>query len=399
MSEPHTIYQTPPLAGRPPFATDDDSVYDQQPQQPTRRLRQPPPPDPNARTSAYNMYGDYLDGNPRDSGVGALGMGMMNGGDTDDEDDDDPFSDSKKASSPSSPTRPAIPLAAPKPGYAAPVAALQLPPPSPVASPDGRQPSPEMSQYGGPKPLTLVTNMNNSPRMPPPAAINVPSTPHPLPPTMTPIMPVFARPSTAQDRDVKFAATTPILRSDKEETLLPKRGERGDDFWRRFSIVVKEENSKAPGQKDSPWLRKTTNGTTRMSRWVWIIGIFLLICVAGGIGIGWWIAHNDKSHDAPTAIGGSANEKALSSSAAAATSVGTDGHTKSSSPHVSPTNTVARRAFLADVVPTGVPVVPIPEVPAIPIGSPKFEAREFDRAHRQHNHHRRAKALQNRTTH
>lgn len=51
-----TIYQTPPLAGRPPFATDDDSVYNNQQQAPTKRMRQPPPPDPNARTSAYNVY-------------------------------------------------------------------------------------------------------------------------------------------------------------------------------------------------------------------------------------------------------------------------------------------------------------------------------------------------------
>ena len=27
----------------------------------------------------------------------------------------------------------------------------------------------------------------------------------------------------------------------------------------------------------SMWLRKTQNGTTRMSRWVWIIGMTLLI--------------------------------------------------------------------------------------------------------------------------
>ena len=31
-------------------------------------------------------------------------------------------------------------------------------------------------------------------------------------------------------------------------------------------------------------------------------------CIAGGIGIGWYIAHNSTSHDAPTAIGGSADQ-------------------------------------------------------------------------------------------
>ncbi|KAI0366625.1 hypothetical protein BV20DRAFT_633703 [Pilatotrama ljubarskyi] len=56
MAQP-IIYSTPPLAGRPPFATDEpDSMYDQRQPEQTRRLRQPPPADPNARTSAYNVY-------------------------------------------------------------------------------------------------------------------------------------------------------------------------------------------------------------------------------------------------------------------------------------------------------------------------------------------------------
>ena len=125
----------------------------------------------------------------------------------------------------------------------APVAALKLP--SPAASPDGRQPAP----HSPVKPLTLVTNLNGAnPRIPPPAAINVPATPHPLQPPMTPIMPIFARPSEASSqKDVKFASGTPILRGDKEDTLLPRRqsrwGEKGDDFWRRFSMVVKVEDT------------------------------------------------------------------------------------------------------------------------------------------------------------
>lgn len=186
-------------------------------------------------------------------------------GDVDD-DDDDPFDDSKKAPAPpysetkQQPTTPAapsplrqIPLAAPQPGYAAPVSALNLSRPSPTASPVGRQPSPQMSQVKGPKPLTLVSNLNAnggqiSPRLPP-SPIGVPSTPHPLPPTMTPIMPVFARPAKPARNSVKFAASVPILRGTTEETLLPKRGERGDDFWRRFSMVVKQENTTPPAQK------------------------------------------------------------------------------------------------------------------------------------------------------
>ena len=170
--------------------------------------------------------------------------------------------------------QPKIPLAAPQPGYAAPVAALNLSRPSPAATPDGRMPaSPEMSEFGG----------------------GMPSTPHPLQPPMVPIAPVFARPSTATSRDVKFAAT-PIMRSETEDTVLPRRGQKGDDFWRRFSMVVKEDMATPSGQKQrygfplgdafldahtsallSIWLRKTQSGTTRMSRWVWIVGITLLI--------------------------------------------------------------------------------------------------------------------------
>lgn len=45
------------LTGKPPFATDEpDSFYESAPPNPQRRLRQPPPPDPNQRTSAYNLY-------------------------------------------------------------------------------------------------------------------------------------------------------------------------------------------------------------------------------------------------------------------------------------------------------------------------------------------------------
>lgn len=196
----NTIYQTPPVHGRPPFGGDDDS--------------------------------------------GALGNAMLNG---DFDDDEDPFDDSHHPAVSHQP----IPLAAPKPGYAAPVAALNLAAPSPSASPVGRQQSPQ-----GVRPLMLVNTLNNgggsapsSPRMPSPG-ISVPSTPHPLPPTMTPIQPAFVRPAkVAEDRDVKFTAGTPILRGEKEETLLPRRGEHGDDFWRRFSMVVKQDRMLPQTQK------------------------------------------------------------------------------------------------------------------------------------------------------
>lgn len=50
-------YQNPPLAGRPPFATDEDEIYSTP--QPQRRVRQQAAPNPNNRTSAYNMWVVY----------------------------------------------------------------------------------------------------------------------------------------------------------------------------------------------------------------------------------------------------------------------------------------------------------------------------------------------------
>ncbi|TCD69026.1 hypothetical protein EIP91_009089 [Steccherinum ochraceum] len=380
-----TIYQTPPLAGRPPFATDDDSVYDNLPQQsPTRRIRQPAPPDYNARTSAYNVYDNYIDEkNPRDSGMGALGSNLMSSDMSDDDDDSDPFDDHNKAPSFDAP-RTTIPLAAPKPGYAAPISGLKLAlPTSPATSPSPstmrRTPSPQqMAQIQVPRPLMLVNTLNNEPPGSPRSlSSSVPNSPHPLQPPMTPIQPAFVRPTA---REVKFASSTPILRGNTEDMVLPKRGERGDDFWRRFSMVVKTESALPKAEKQSVWLRKTQNGDTRMSRWVWVVGLIILIvslpspsiplsrtslpptltpsspslqAVAGGIGIGVYISHNDTSHDAPTAIGGKANERPADESS---TAVGSG--TSTGSPKVTPTHTVARRAGGGfDVVPTGVPGV------------------------------------------
>lgn len=149
-----------------------------------------------------------------------------------------PFDDPRKVLSP--PRQP-IPLAAPKPGYAAPVAALNLSRPDAVATPQSRVRSPttpEMSQ-AFPKPLTLVERQS-------PMSPHFPHTPHELEPSMTPIAPAFIRPASAAStqRDVKFSPTTPILRSEKEETFLPRRGQnQGEDFWRRFSMVAKDENA------------------------------------------------------------------------------------------------------------------------------------------------------------
>jgi len=137
-----------------------------------------------------------------------------------------------------------VPLLAPKPGYAAPIAALSMP--DAAQFPPGINPPLARSdQHGAPRMPPAVVRA----RHPPVAPITVPSTPHPLPPTMTPILPVFARPAQpAQSNEVKWGPE-PIIRGNSEEKLIPRRGEKGDDFWRRFSMVAREENKKRYSQK------------------------------------------------------------------------------------------------------------------------------------------------------
>ncbi|KAG1906515.1 uncharacterized protein F5891DRAFT_1101054 [Suillus fuscotomentosus] len=339
----------PPLAGKPPFATDDpDELFDQ-PSLSKRRVRQPAEPNPNDRTSAYNMYDQYLDGevsSNRQSGFGAVGLGFMTGDLSDDEDEEvlmhkpPMVTESKHGAMNASP----IPLAAPRPGYPAPISALNIP--SPAATPEMRQTVQHPPVHQPPQPMPNALKVNHPPadidiqplRMPvpiyetPSPRPSVPNTPHPLQPPMTPITPVFARPAKLPaPRNIQYAGDT-IIRGGSEDNLVPRRGQKGDDFWRRFSIVAKDE------KKTSSWLIKTQNGSSKLSRWVWFIGIMLLVLIAAGIGIGWYISHKSTSTTVPKAIGGSANETMNPTSTR--TSIGVS---SSSSLHVSPTNTVARR--------------------------------------------------------
>lgn len=188
-----------------------------------------------------------------------------------------------------------VPLVAPKPGYAAPIAALNMSQPetldAPRFPPGINSVRTHPSGHAAPRMPPAVAR-----QPPPPAApISVPSTPHPLPPTMSPILPVFARPAKpSEPRDVKWGPE-PILRGNSEEKLIPRRGERGDDFWRRFSMVAREESRKPYSQKQrydcsraivttvtnvhialfSAWLRKTQGGANRLSIWVWIVGLII----------------------------------------------------------------------------------------------------------------------------
>jgi hypothetical protein len=156
-----------------------------------------------------------------------------------------------------------IPLVAPRPGYATNISALTLNYPSPVATPVGGRG--DMFDRGSP-------------------AITVPKTPHPLQPPVTPIAPVFARPKKMSV--IKFAPEQPIIRGEREETLLPKRGENGDQFWKRFSMVAKVENNRPRfvslaifgrllTSNFSTWFAETSVGQSRFNRWIWFWTIFL----------------------------------------------------------------------------------------------------------------------------
>lgn len=350
---------TAPLAGRPPFATDEpDSAYENSPNGQTRRLRFPDNQDNKTRpTSAYDVYDHYIDEkNPRQSGYGDLGADLLNGELDDDSDDETiayhgdikkDFSEEKLPPPPSLNNFPAIPIMAPKPGYAAPVSALTMP--EPVASPIGQQrshqqqmPQPQMRQQQkfGAAPLSI-------PERSPYAASPVPSTPHPLQPPMTPITPAFARPPKSEG-GVKFDAES-IIRGQREEVPLARRGQKGDDFWRRFSMVVREEGGR---KNTSSWLEKTQNGSAHLSRMVWIIGILILVIIGGAIGFGWYISHNSTTTTHAKALGGSEGQGQDLSITQTSTAAG-----GTSSEVVRPTLTVQKRWPVPEPTPASVHVV------------------------------------------
>ncbi|KAJ7784361.1 hypothetical protein B0H16DRAFT_295278 [Mycena metata] len=395
-----------PLAGRPPFATDEpDSVF----QSPQPRTKAPQQQQPANRNSSYDVYDNYLSPGEgaanRNSGIDALGMGFMNANmdDSDDSDDEDDMRRARNASNPASPSKNAAlaaatgaknvsskgpfaperletpppqynnnspqrssplntpsrspsspsPIAQPRPGYAAPIAALNQSAgaparPEPAVSPAGRSgpgsnlrivPQPHSPGYGTPSPS---------------------GSPHPLQAPITPITPVFARPqrSATMDSDKASVAFSDkqglIMRGEGEETLLSRgRGEKGEQFWRRFSMVAKDPEERRP----SSWLQKTQGGASRLNRWVWIVGIILIICAAGGIGIGVYLSEKASSHYRPDAIGGSANDgtSALPATNSTTKSAGKAalGTATTTVEHVSPTNTVARREAPAFTVAAG----------------------------------------------
>jgi hypothetical protein len=329
-----------PMAGKPQRTDEPETYYDSS-ERPQQRQRPPPTkPDSNDRGSGYDVYDNYFDNNDnRQSGMGALGLGFLNGSmddeDSDDEDArsankktaEDPFKSKHELLAARAATKSASPppkhIAAPQPGYVAPIATLNLAKPEAAAAPSG----PGSQRRGNPN-LVVATDRT----IPPPA----PESPHPL--QASPITPAFARPRPPKAPEVSFGPEKGgIMRGDGEHTMLPKRGEAGDDFWRRFSMVAKE--SKTTGNS-SAWLRKTQNGTSRLATWVWVVGLVLALCAAGGIGIGWYVSHKSPDHQQPTVFGGSAGEAAPSTSLKA---VGSGNPSIKSSLAVRPTHTVQRR--------------------------------------------------------
>ena len=258
------------------------------------------------------------------------------------------------------------PIAAPRPGYAAPIATLNLARPDPSATPVGRMPNPAQP---------LVNNPFEPPYHPrsqyPMPASPAPSSPHPLHPSVTPITPAFIRPSKSPvSRDgsalnVKFSEgkaipRKPIIRGNSEETLLPGRGEKGDDFWRRFSMVAKEGNGKSQKERwvfslpqsfartkssSSSWLHKMHDGSNRHSRAVFVAAIVLLLLIAGGVALGLFMRRNAPAHQQPTALGGS-DDSLATPTASVATPTAAPGPglpSQSTSLHVSPTFTLNNR--------------------------------------------------------
>ena len=75
-----------------------------------------------------------------------------------------------------------------------------------------------------------------------------------------------------------------------------------------------------------------------MSRTVWFVGLFILALIGGGIALGYYLSRNSSSHTIPVAVGGSANE-----GASLVGTTTTQATTTSTSHHVTPTNTVAKR--------------------------------------------------------
>ena len=112
-------------------------------------------------------------------------------------------------------------------------------------------------------------------------------------------------------------------------------------------MIAKEELAKPRGSKESSWLKKTQSGSVRLNRWVGVVAVLLVMSIVAAVGLGVYFNRNAPGHQQPKVLGGSADEvgSSVASSSASATSAMTKSAvgSTSSSLHVSPTFTVARR--------------------------------------------------------
>jgi len=253
----------------------------------------------------------FDDPSNRFSGTDAVGLGFLTGDIDDEEDDEELYT--KPSSHPPGLTPQG------RPGPAVVTANLNITPSRPAAAKvhpsQGFMPQPRP----GPAPIQAraPNQVNVSTRAPPPAVLNLPQlrapptpgpmTPHPLQPPKTPIAPAFARPRLkTEPSDVKFTADA-ILRGNKEETLLARNTPKGAEFWRRFSVVVKEEQ-RHPGRFfKSNWLTEHQSRSFRMNLCIWVVGLLMLAGIAGG-GVLIWFLTSHNSVTTPKVLGGNAGE-------------------------------------------------------------------------------------------
>lgn len=95
-----------------------------------------------------------------------------------------------------------------------------------------------------------------------------------------------------------------------------------------------------------------------MSRFVWCISIFLLLCIGGAIGFGWYMTHNDKA-PAPVVVGDRANESQTNTNVGAArtTAVAATGTSRTL---IAPTAVETKKRDLEDPLATPTPDSPTP---------------------------------------
>ncbi|KZT44417.1 hypothetical protein SISSUDRAFT_1056771 [Sistotremastrum suecicum HHB10207 ss-3] len=304
----------------------------------------------------------------RDSGFGAVGLNLLAAlADDDDEDDDDEDGPDEPVANKHAALLAAATGPPGLPGYSAQNAnATQQPSPmhsthpampepkhaqgeqTKMPSPDTRTQPTIISSHGPRKDMQIVIPQTAQPipRMPQPAFMASPSptrtlTPLPLQAPKTPILPVFARPS---DKEVKFLDAKPILRGNSEETLLPRNTAKGDEFWRRFSMVAKDDHVKR--NKRSTWLVTHEARSSRMSLMVWLMGIFLLICIGGAVVLIWFLTRN-TAPELPKALGGNASEGVINATSTTASTIKPSGLTSS------PLHTVT-----GDLPPSTTPPIP-----------------------------------------